>query len=218
MTWKPEQLVFTDSETTGLYASHADVWEIALIDWNPGTQDWEEHVWHVRPDLRYADPMSLQINHFYERMADLNWDDDFKVAVELATRTAGKHLVGACPWFDATFYEKFMVAHGLRNAWHYHMIDVEALAIGFLSGRLMEQQSSTLELPLPWKSDWLSETLGLTRPEKKDRHTALGDAREVKMVFEFIMGEYDIKDWEHAHHEHMAFPAVDELKDTPPST
>lgn len=204
MTYDPSKLFFTDCETTGLSTARHDAWNIAWIEWDETTKDWREEVRYIWPPaLQNAEPMALSVNQFYQRTQPVSiedqiitWSDPRYVAEELAYASAGKHIVGACPWFDAGFYEKLLLAHGYCPAWHYHMIDVEALAIGFLGGRSMEQSTRTIELPLPWKSDWISDRLGLIRPGTKDRHTAIGDTREVKQVFEFIMGEHDINHWD----------------------
>ena len=44
--------------------------------------------------------------------------------------TRGAHLVGAVPTFDAEVLGARMRANGICPSWHYHLIDVEALAVG----------------------------------------------------------------------------------------
>ena len=61
------------------------------------------------------------------------------------------------------------------------MIDVEALAIGYLHGldsRPVEDGRFDLGtlMDLPWKSDAVSRALGVEPPSDEFRHTALGDA------------------------------------------
>jgi hypothetical protein len=70
-------------------------------------------------------------------------------------------------------------------SWHYHLIDVEALAVGYLAGR----GSADLFHPsaLPWKSDDLSAALGITVRDE-DRHTALGDAKWARAIYDAVMG------------------------------
>lgn len=199
MTYDPSKLFFTDCETTGLDVGRCDAWEIAWIVFDAPKNQWVEEVRRIWPPaLQNADPIALSINHFYERTRPVGegeqvvWDDPRYVAEELAYATAGKHLVGACVWFDAAFYEKLLLANGFTPAWHYHFVDVEALAVGHLAAQSAGTTYPTaLELPLPWKSDWLAEQLRLERPPKDHRHTALGDAREVKAIFEHIMGTWD---------------------------
>lgn len=203
MTYDPTKLVFTDCETTGLDVRRHDAWEIAWITFNALENRWVEEVRRLWPPaLQDAEPMALSVNQFYERTRPVGegeqvaWDDPRYVAEELSYAFAGKHIVGACPWFDAAFYEKLLRAHGYQLAWHYHLIDVEALALGYLAAtsgavELGGHRQPNLELPLPWKSDWLAKRLGLERPHQNHRHTALGDALEVKDTFEHIMGTWD---------------------------
>jgi hypothetical protein len=61
-----------------------------------------------------------------------------------------------------------------RSTWHYHLIDVEAL----IAGRLA--------IAPPWKSDDLSRAIGVEPPSDQDRHTAIGDARWVKQMYEAV--------------------------------
>lgn len=198
MSWDPSKVIFTDCETTGLDVFRHDAWEISWIEWNIEVGEWVEvtrRIWP--PALQDAEPMALAVNHFYERALPISqggtqFDDPRYVAEEIAYAFAGKHIIGACPWFDDRFYQKLLVTHGYQVAWHYHLLDVEAAALGFLAGRKsLSLKDQTIELPLPWKSDWLVEQLDMTRPEAKDRHTSLGDTREVKAIFERIFGHHD---------------------------
>lgn len=197
MTWDPSKVIFTDCETTGLDVFRHDAWEIAWIEWDKDIRNWKETVYYIWPPaLQDAEPMALAVNDFYGRVAQIQANDGFsgqhEVAEQIAYRFAGKHVIGACPWFDDRFYQKLLLNMGFQVSWHYHLLDVEAAALGFLSGRKsLSLKDQTIELPLPWKSDWLAEQLGMTRPEKKERHTALGDAREVKATFELIFGHFD---------------------------
>lgn len=162
-------LIFCDCETTGLEPDRHDVWEIALID-----EEDTELVWTVFPDLSVADPNALRICRFYERTGGIEWADHAEVAWEVARITAGHHLVGAVPSFDAAFLGRFLRQWGHSPAWHYHLVDVEALIAGFL------------QWEPPWNSNELSAQIGVD-PEEYDRHTALGDARWAKAIYEAVM-------------------------------
>lgn len=59
------------------------------------------------------------------------------------------------------------------------------LAVGFLAG------SSGKVLPPPWGSDWLSTEVGID-PERYERHTALGDARWTRDLFDQIIGTHNV--------------------------
>jgi hypothetical protein len=78
--------------------------------------------------------------------------------------------------------------------WHYHLIDVEALAAGWIAA-----QSGPVPILIaganvglvsgrpPWRSEELSRAVGVD-PDDFDRHTALGDARWAKAIYEAVMG------------------------------
>ena len=90
-----------------------------------------------------------------------------------------------------------MRANGICPSWHYHLIDTEALAVGYLHGINSHGHSSVTcaenciddnMLPgLPWKSDDLSAALGITVSEE-DRHTALGDAKWARAIYDAVTG------------------------------
>lgn len=184
-------VVFVDIETTGLNPGYHDIWEVALI------VDEEEFTWQMIPDLTRADSGALRVSRFYERankaVAAENWDNPQTVAGKVAVLTANRHLVGAVPSFDAGFLSRFLHRQGFRDAWHYHLIDVEALAIGYLWG-IHDMESDEIRRAgidtatgLPWDSEALSRVLGVD-PDKFDRHTALGDARWAKAIYEAVVG------------------------------
>ena len=89
-----------------------------------------------------------------------------------------------------------MRANGICPSWHYHLIDVEALAVGYLAGRGWpldhwgDPGGETARMfdprNLPWKSDDLSAALGI-RITDDDRHTALGDARWARAIYDAVM-------------------------------
>lgn len=87
--------------------------------------------------------------------------------------------------------------------WHYHVIDVEALAAGWLARTRKMQAAGYIESEIavrlnrdpivgiaphpPWNSTELSLAVGVD-PNDFDRHTALGDAKWAKAIFETVMG------------------------------
>jgi hypothetical protein len=201
------RIVFCDTETTSLRPDRR-AWDIGLIAREPGKPD-VEHYWFIDErdlDLGNADPMALKIGRFYERHphyrldrestgTDTESEYDALRLVEAITR--GAHLVGAVPNFDADVLSARMRANGICPSWHYHLIDIEALAVGYMHGVNSHGHSSTTcavnciddnMLPgLPWKSDELSEALGITVSEE-DRHTALGDARWARAIYDAVTG------------------------------
>ncbi len=100
--------------------------------------------------------------------------------------TRGVHLVGAVPNFDADVLGTRMRANGICPAWHYHLVDVEALAAGYLAS-MAAGLANIDPLQLPWNSDALSAALGIAVSDE-DRHTALGDARWARAIYDAVTG------------------------------
>lgn len=66
-------------------------------------------------------------------------------------------------------------------AWHYHLIDIGVLAMGALAAK------GEVFRP-PYKSDELTEALGVELATDEERHTAMGDTRWVRHVYDAVMG------------------------------
>lgn len=170
----PDPVAFVDLETTALDRRIRQVWEAALIVGE------DEYVWHLPVDLSIADPMSLGMNGFHDRYN--NWDtppEDHayyrrEFAREFASLTRGLHLVGACVNFDEVSLWDLLRDNSECPMWHYHIVDTEALVAGLLG------------IPPPWSSTDLSLAVGVD-PAKFDRHSALGDARWAKAMYEAVM-------------------------------
>lgn len=194
------ELVFIDTETTSLRPDRR-AWDIALIvRENDGTD--MEYQWFVLAqdlDLGNADPMALKIGRFYDRhpqaveAARYNLPaSEYEVLHHVERLTRGAHLVGAVPNFDAEVLGARMRANGICPSWHYHLIDVEALVVGYVAHKaktLREQLPDTNFEPwppLPWKSDALAEAVGVKMHEG-DRHTALGDARWARDIYDVVI-------------------------------
>ncbi len=193
------RVIALDSETTGLDSEREQVFEIATVDVVTG----EEHVWRIRPDDEVVEcmhPKAVEVNRFYERVADptWRWDPPLHSLRRLRTVLAGAHIVGAVPDFDTRFltatYQRFRMT---PPRWQYHLIDVETLAVGYLHGYSAGWQtgspSTRLELPgvlrtLPWDSDDLSRACGIEPPGEGRRHTALADARWAARLYRRLIG------------------------------
>ena len=211
-------LCFIDTETTGIHPGR-QVWEIAMIRRDDIGQ--HEASFFVDVDLSNADPFGLSIGRFYDRhpmgralcvIDDVGEDSISRAdaANRVAMWTHAAHLVGAIPNFDAETLDLLLRDHGLIPAWHYHLIDVENLAVGWLQGRRARQNEIFDGYPIendgaqapglvrwneplkestpPWKSDDLSRACGVEPPSDEERHTALGDARWALRLYNAITG------------------------------
>lgn len=182
-------LVFLDTETTGLHADRRP-WEIAMIRRDEqGQRAITIQVSDV--DTSNAELIGLKIGRFHERhlhfsetlslaerkQAAYKTEADAAFAVELWTRDA--HIVGAVPNFDTETLAAMLRRHGMCPAWHYHLADVETLALGWLAAR------GTVVSP-PWRSDEISRAIGVEPPSDNERHTAMGDAAWAMRIWDHV--------------------------------
>jgi len=197
-------IVFCDTETTGVDRDRHEPWEIALIFRDDDGFD-QEFCWLVRPILDGASPEGLRIGRYYERsgfvasgdptvavrtvhptldspddgLVASPWSPDRRqdvayAAAEIAKLVDGATIVGAVPDFDAEMLRRWLARHGQCWTAHYHLVDVETLAAG------------SLRMPPPWGFDDLLDRYGL-RYDEEDRHTALGDARMVRDLYDAVL-------------------------------
>lgn len=201
-------IVFLDTETTGLHADRRP-WEIAMIVRDEhGQRELLIQVEDV--DLSNAELIGLNIGGFHDRHVRFNgldpegvdrhrkgWDGMLLAPEREAARaveqwTRGAHVVGAVPNFDTECLAAMLRRHGLCPSWHYHLIDVEALMVGWIYGRRAEMLADLESpdrfppIPLPWKSDDLSRVVGVNPPSEEMRHTAMGDADWAMRIYDQI--------------------------------
>lgn len=183
------RIVALDTETTGLDPACEQVFEVATIDLDTG----HENVWHFEPWAEVVSamhPKAVEVNRYHDRTGAPDWvwhDEEFALG-HLYFQLAGAHLLGAVPDFDARHLTALYRRFGHEPPrWHYHLIDVETLAVGYLLGSSAGHTDAGMP-PLPWKSDDLSRAVGVEPPSGDDRHTALADARWVRDLYLHITG------------------------------
>lgn len=201
-------IVFLDTETTHLHPDLRRPWEIAMIKRLPDHSEQTATIIIGDVDLSRADRTSLNIGRFYERhpiyngtvnandpltfgypyvLGESHWMSTEAQAAQVVDNwTAGAHLVGCVTDFDALTLDRMLRRHGRMPRWHYHLIDVENLAVGYLHAWAEREIEYAPELP--WKSDELSEAIGVEPPTETERHTAMGDARWAMRMFDRITG------------------------------
>lgn len=198
-------LCFIDTETTGLHPGRR-AWEVAIIRREPNATERTLHVFVEDVDLSEADLYGLKVGRFHDRHPAYNGNiastldtdpfdpwaaqgpmppgallcDESRVAQLVERLTRGAHLVGAVPNFDAEVLADMLRRNWRTPAWHYHLIDVETLAVGSLAAQ-------GFSIPMPWSSDALSDLLAVVPASDEDRHTALGDARWAMRIYDAVM-------------------------------
>jgi hypothetical protein len=199
-------LCFIDTETTSLHPTSGRVWEFAGIR---RSGDGTEKIldFQIEQPLDEADPFSLKIGKYRERFGakgewqpyDLLLDGqtvsdaydqnpDGKVvspydAARLIERfTRGASIIGNVISFDAERLGTLLRSEGEVPGWHYHIIDIEPLIVGYAL-------AWGNPFPLPYSSTDLTNWLGAEEPTDAERHTALGDARWVMRMWDALHGE-----------------------------
>jgi hypothetical protein len=178
-----------DTETSGIHPDRKP-YEIAFIRRDEHGE--RELSFFVEIDLSDADPFGLRVGRFYDRhplgrdisglhrVGGQPLHTRFEASALVAKWTHGAHIIGAVPNFDTHVFDRLLRDHGLIPSHHYHLIDVENLAVGYLAG-----QGNPIHPP--WKSDDLSAALGLEPIAEDERHTALGDARFALRIYDRVM-------------------------------
>lgn len=178
--------------------------------------DDTEFWWQMRPDLTAADPMALQVSRYYERCQvaefpigvgvrlsttpdaeQLDVTNAKDIAFQVAPHLDGATIVANNPRHDRDFLLAFLRTHGQMFTASHRMIDIRSLLTGYVHGRLACHEGDVdaafgME-PARHVRDWLDgfastlrwEIVGVTQPEET-RHTALGDARCVRSVYDAI--------------------------------
>jgi DNA polymerase III epsilon subunit-like protein len=195
-------LAFIDCETTHLDPRNGDAWEIAVIRREDGMD--AERLWQVRPDLTTADPEALTIGKFHDRFTVPDSWDAIEISpaggpplrltlpemlFDLQDAFKGAVLIGSNPGFDVAFLTKLLRAHDRKLPWHYRPVDIATLAAGYLHGLAASTQfpgTGQDIAPLPFSSRSLSQAVGVEPPGPDTAHTALGDARWARDVYDAV--------------------------------
>jgi hypothetical protein len=180
-------VAFVDTETIGLDPDVHPIWEVAVIDPYGVDRTWQIQV--TARELSLAHPKALEIGRFEERYdKTLKAQPAEEVAWEIWNLLSAYdrvHLAGAVVSFDEERLRRLFWQWNLGIPWHYHLVDIETLAAGYCAA-LDAEQSRMPSLAPPWDSEDLSRAVGV-EPDSYERHTALGDAKWAKAVYEAVM-------------------------------
>jgi len=180
---KSTNLVFVDTETTGLDPRRHELIELAYIrvnqSWIPGEKPVFEELYEwsvkVRPEhIVTADPVSLKVAGY----SPDEWrtaDDVLTALQEFSDGTQGAIMVAHNVAADAAFIDTALSTHGMQNKMHYHRLDTVSMAYAKLHGAPDVHRFSLAEL---------CKYFGIINP---DPHSALADARACFELFKKLM-------------------------------
>lgn len=185
-------VAFIDTETLGLDADLQPIWEIAIIR---GCEEIVQQVQVTPRQIELAHPKALEISGFEERYHVDRAIHPAEAAKRVSRWLSGCHLVSAVVSFDEERLRRLCWKFHQPVTWHYHIVDVEALAVGYLAGTAMTRATDAYEdlfdiARPPWDSTELSKAVGVdpTDPAFTPKHTALTDARWAKAIYLAVMG------------------------------
>jgi hypothetical protein len=204
---------FADVETSHLSEELGHIWEIGIVHRGADGVD-AEHVWQLRPDLTTADPDALRIGCFEERFVlpdgvQGGFTGGPGAVQAMTRRQVGEAvarllneavMVGSNPHFDAVHLTKFLRSVGIEPTWTYRPLDIVTLAAGCLHGMAAHIESFYREPVVraaiagqtgwPWRSYQTSEAIGVPRPAPGVGHTAIGDARWARDVWDTVVSSH----------------------------
>lgn len=186
-------VVFVDTETTGLDLVDDEIWEFAALRRNPdGTK--EQLAIQIKHSQYKAVSLPDKFRQDYAARynPDTAWDPAHAAAL-IATMLSPEldaegaiigprpMIIGAVPSFDMPRIDLFLRKHlPLPVAqWHYHIVDIETLIVGYLFG-------CGVETAHPWDSNRLSVMVGVD-PDDFERHTAWGDVMWCAAQYDSLM-------------------------------
>ncbi|MGD9618903.1 MAG: exonuclease domain-containing protein [Mycolicibacterium sp.] len=172
-------VVFLDTECTGL-DRNADIWEFGAVRRHVDGSRSRLHMF-VEHDPVKAVRLPEPFHTDYTRRCPVNRDDlvpQRTAAIEIYEFIGGDPIVvGAVVTFDSHRLAVLFGRHRIpQPRWLYTVVDVCALAAGYLRAR-----GEPVEFPV--RLDQLGQHLGIDT-SKHARHTALGDAAFVEDIFD----------------------------------
>ncbi len=159
-----DEIVFIDTETTGLNSSIHEIIEIAIIGKNTNYNQ------KIKPNhLEHAHPRALEINGYTAR----KWKHAISskdAAMDIAKMIEGKTIVGHNIKFDMSFIDELLHQHGIYVFYDRRLIDTMTLAHEHLK-------------PCGIKSISMDSIRSFFGWPHTDAHTALKDAEDCRRLY-----------------------------------
>ena len=180
---KQLDLLFVDTETTGLDPLKHELIEVAAIRTSPdGRNVLSIYKAKLRPThAGDADPQALKINGYTpEEWTPEKCETPLNVVNQLTTLALDTMLVGHNVSFDERFLLPLFQNYNFKPPWSYHKIDTVALAYPLY---LADPRLTKLSLGP------LCEYFGMPAP----KHNALADVTACREVFLELMQRYTVR-------------------------
>lgn len=186
-------LIFNDNETTGLDFVNDEVWQVHFVAARTGEtrmiDSYTRLITHDTEKMKKLPEKFQEIHHeiwsnpdytglvrtpFAAMKEFLEWRET------LAQEGEKANFIAANPTFDSIMLMNSQIIpfSVFYQVFDYHLIDIEALALGFIRGQEMATNLHfgypVRESFLPFKSDDLSKTLGCY-DENAHKHDAISD-------------------------------------------
>ena len=203
-------LLFNDNETTGLDFINDEVWQVHFLAARTG-------------ETRAFDSFTRLITHDVEKMKKLPekfqkihfdiWSDEANTGLvrtpfaamkeflewreSIANEGEKAHFIAANPTFDSIMLmnNQIIPFSIFYQVFDYHLIDIEALALGWLRHQELNLSWSAPSVEaltpresfLPFKSDDLSKALGIYN-EDAHKHDAISDTEWLVAMWKAMNG------------------------------
>ncbi len=172
---KKHNLVFIDTETTGLDVIIHEIIEIGGVITTPDLEVIEAFEIKIKPErIENANPTALKINHYNEK----DWEGaiTLREAIKiLAEKVKDCIMVGQNVAFDSGFIEHAFSRMSIDNTMHYHKLDTISIAWAKMHKQPDLEHFSLREMCLRF---------GI---ENAKPHSALSDARATYELYKKLM-------------------------------
>lgn len=205
-------IAFLDTETVTLEPGPDVVWEIGVITRDDGRPD-QEWRFQVRPNMAKAQPEALEISRFAARYeltgrdqalawSPVNGDRPAKLsfgalALTVHTLLRGRSIFGRQPAYDTLRLGLFLRKQwgggpNYEDPWHRTVHDVRDELAGYLwaqrAGQPADNRIPDAVFAVPRSTELLAKSVGIS-PDDYERHTALGDCRLDRALYDAVRGE-----------------------------